>query len=190
MRTPKACRRPAQGKRVARRPGLRPKQRSFALKGREPPSAYASISRQEPHPSHLRHQEPPTSPCGRRARALAPIHGWGILRDLDSPVLSINSVADHTHVLFNLNKNHALAQVIREAKRGSSKWLKSQGAAFGQFHWQDGYGAFSVSQSGVEGVQSYIAGQEEHHRLRTFRTEFRALVRRYQIPFDERYLWD
>ncbi|HWI57699.1 MAG TPA: transposase [Bacillota bacterium] len=114
----------------------------------------------------------------------------GILQDLDSPALSINSVEDHTHVLFNLNKNHALAQVIMETKRGSSRWLKTQGPQFAQFHWQDGYGAFSVGQSGVEQVKVYISGQEEHHRVKTFQSEFRALLRRYQIAFDEQYLWD
>lgn len=113
----------------------------------------------------------------------------GILADLDSPALCINSVADHAHLLFNLSKNHPLAQVVMEVKRGSSKWLKTQGPALSQFHWQGGYGAFSIGQSGVPEVKSYIEGQEEHHRVKSFQEELRSLLRRYAIAFDERYLW-
>ena len=87
----------------------------------------------------------------------------GILADLDSPALAVNSVSDHAHVLFNLNKNQALAEVVMEVKRGTSKWLKPQGTHFDTFHWQTGYGAFSISQSGVSAVKSYIAQQEQHH---------------------------
>src|SRR5579863_6472967 len=112
----------------------------------------------------------------------------GILADLDSPVLAVNSVADHAHLLFNLNKNQALAQVVMELKRGSSKWLKTQGTQFDKFHWQAGYGAFSVGQSGVSGVRTYIAQQEQHHRVRTFQEEFRSFLKRYELAFDEEYL--
>ena len=71
----------------------------------------------------------------------------GILKEWKSPSLLIGGVADHVHVLFCLSKNHALAKVIEELKKGSSKWLKTQGPEFRGFHWQAGYGAFSVSQS-------------------------------------------
>jgi REP element-mobilizing transposase RayT len=113
----------------------------------------------------------------------------GILNDLDSPVLAINSVADHAHVLFNLSKNQALAQVVMEIKRGSSKWLKTQGSPFSQFHWQGGYGAFSIGQSGVQGVTSYINNQESHHQRKTFQAELRSFLNKYEIAFDEKYLW-
>ena len=76
-----------------------------------------------------------------------------------------------------------------EVKRGSSKWLKTQGAQFSEFHWQGGYGAFSVGQSGVAGVKSYIARQEQHHQITTFQEELRMLLKRYEIAFDEQYLW-
>ena len=76
-----------------------------------------------------------------------------------------------------------------EVKRGSSKWLKTQGPEFGQFHWQEGYGAFSKGQSGLPRVKSYIAGQEEHHRMGTFQQELRSLLSRHEIAFDESYLW-
>jgi REP element-mobilizing transposase RayT len=113
----------------------------------------------------------------------------GILADLDSPALAINSVADHAHLLLDLSKNHALAQVVMELKRGSSKWLKTQGTQLGQFHWQGGYGAFSIGQSGVAALKSYIGDQEEHHQGRTFEEELRSLLKRYEIEFDEGYLW-
>jgi REP element-mobilizing transposase RayT len=113
----------------------------------------------------------------------------GILCDLDSPALIINSVADHAHLLFNLNKNQPLCDVVMEVKRGSSKWLKTQGLSFCQFHWQGGYGAFSIGQSGVSEVKSYIARQEEHHRVKTFQEEFRGFLKRYEIAFDEQYIW-
>jgi len=114
----------------------------------------------------------------------------GILGDLDSPALAINSVADHTHALLNLSKNQALAQVVMEVKRGSSKWLKTQGSQLAPFHWQAGYAAFSVGQSGLPEVKSYIGRQEEHHRGKSFQAELRALLNRYEMAFDERYLWD
>ena len=114
----------------------------------------------------------------------------GIFQDLASPALTMNSVPDHIHVLFMLSKNHSLANVLMEVKRGSSKWIKSQTASLKRFAWQNGYGAFSISQSGVAGVRTYIASQPEHHRRLSFQDEFRAFLRRYEVPFDERYLWD
>ena len=122
----------------------------------------------------------------------ADLHDYagGILRDLDSPALLMNSVADHIHVLFNLHKTKALSDVIMELKRGTSIWVKDQKSRYGHFYWQAGYGAFSVSQSAVETVKEYIADQESHHSRRTFQDEFRLLLDRHEIPFDERYVWE
>jgi REP element-mobilizing transposase RayT len=102
----------------------------------------------------------------------------------------MNSVADHVHVLFNLHRTKALADVVMELKRGSSKWMKTKGSLFAAFQWQGGYGAFSVSQSSVPEVRDYILGQAEHHKKVSFQDEFRAFLRRYEIEFDERYVWD
>lgn len=113
-----------------------------------------------------------------------------ILEEWDSPAIIIGSVADHSHLLFCLSKNHALSKVVEHVKKGSSKWIKTQGARYSSFHWQSGYGAFSVSQSNVPRVKTYIANQEEHHRKRTFQDELRAFLRRHQVEFDERYVWD
>lgn len=108
----------------------------------------------------------------------------------DSPAIIIGGVADHIHVLFPLSKNHALAKVVEEVKTGTSKWIKSQNKRFTKFHWQRGYGAFSVSPSNLEQVKRYIERQEEHHRRRTFQDELRQLLKRHGVEFDERYVWD
>ncbi|MGE3311539.1 MAG: IS200/IS605 family transposase [Limisphaerales bacterium] len=133
----------------------------------------------------------------RRERVLVGEIRWelhrymaGILGDLDCPAAAVNGVADHVHVLFNLHRNRALAMVVMELKRGSSKWLKARDGTLAGFGWQNGYGAFSVSQSGLPTVMAYIANQEAHHRMKTFEEEFRTLLRRYQLAFDERYVWD
>ena len=102
----------------------------------------------------------------------------------------MKSVEDHVHILFSLSKNYPLMKIVEEVKKGSSKWIKTKGPAFHKFQWQNGYGGFSVSQSGVDAVKRYIAGQEEHHRSVTFQEEFGKFLRKYQIEYDERYVWD
>ena len=109
---------------------------------------------------------------------------------VDSPTLTINGTEDHVHVLFRLGRKISLAQLVEEIKTTSSKWIKTKGAEFRGFHWQTGYGAFSVSQSKVDDVIQYIRRQKEHHRRRSFQDEFRALLERHKMPFDERYVWD
>jgi putative transposase len=86
----------------------------------------------------------------------------GILRKNDCPTLLVGGVADHVHALFALSKNHSIAEIVYEVKRGSSKWIKTKGSELGKFHWQSGYGAFSVSQSHVEQVKHDIAARERH----------------------------
>jgi putative transposase len=114
----------------------------------------------------------------------------GILRDLNSPSIEINTEPDHAHLLFTLSRTLSISQVVQEVKSGSSAWLKKQSRAYADFHWQNGYGAFSVSQSNVPEVQAYILNQREHHRGMTFQEEFREFLRRYEIEYDERYVWD
>lgn len=113
-----------------------------------------------------------------------------VLRDLDSPVIAISAWHDHVHVLFSLSKNQLLAQVVMEMKRATSKWLKTGGAEFANFHWQAGYGAFSIGQSGMAETTAYIVHQPEHHRGKPFEEELRAILKLYELEFDERDLWD
>jgi putative transposase len=114
----------------------------------------------------------------------------GILKQWDSPALVIGGVEDHVHALFALSKNDALSKIVEEVKKGSSKWMKTEGPRNPDFHWQAGYGAFSVSPSNEDAVRRYMENQEEHHRKMTFQDELRELLRRHGIAFDEGYLWD
>lgn len=113
-----------------------------------------------------------------------------VLQECESPVLKIGGIADHVHILCSLSKNYALAKVVEEIKKNSSKWLKTKGEAFQSFYWQNGYGGFSVSQSDTDAVIRYIEKQEEHHRKMTFQEEYRKFLEKYRIPYDERYVWD
>ena len=112
------------------------------------------------------------------------------LKANNCPTLIVGGVADHVHALFVLSKNHSIASIVWEVKRSSSKWVKTQNSALRKFYWQEGYGAFSVSQSHVAQVEKYILNQEEHHRENSFQDEFRSFLEKYQIDYDERYVWD
>jgi putative transposase len=101
-----------------------------------------------------------------------------------------HSVEDHVHILYSHSKNHSPATIVEEVKKASSKWLMTKGAAYASFHWQNGYGDFSVSQSNVPEVVKYIGGQKEHHRRKTFQEEYREFLKRHEVEFDERYVWD
>jgi len=114
----------------------------------------------------------------------------GILENWDCSTLTIDGAADHAHLLFVLSRNHPLKKIVEEVKKGSSKWIKTQSEKYDNFHWQNGYAAFSVSQSNVEQVKQYIENQEKHHRRMTFQEEFKEFLIRHEIDFDERYVWD
>jgi hypothetical protein len=83
-----------------------------------------------------------------------------------------------------------IAQLLEEIKGGSSKWIKTKGDQYSNFAWQSGYGAFSIGQSQLDDLVRYIANQREHHRRVTYEDEFRSLLRKYGVEFDERYVWD
>ncbi len=101
----------------------------------------------------------------------------GILKKLESPAISINSVSDHVHVLFRLSKNYAIAKVVEELKKCTSKWVKDNMESCSKFSWQGGYGAFSVSSSNVNVVKQYIANQKMHHRKVSYQKEVEELIR-------------
>lgn len=114
----------------------------------------------------------------------------GILANLECQPLIVGGVEDHVHLLFAHSRTATVADVVKELKRGSTVWLKTKSPVLSDFAWQNGYGVFSIGQSQVEDVRAYIAGQEEHHRKISFQEEFRRLLQRYEIAFDERYVWD
>jgi REP element-mobilizing transposase RayT len=110
--------------------------------------------------------------------------------NLDSPCLEVGGVEDHVHILCRLSKTMSPSDLIKELKRVSSEWVKSTLSGLEGFYWQNGYGAFSVSPSHVAALQKYIANQEEHHRRESFQDEFRRLLKKYGVEYDERYVWD
>ena len=114
----------------------------------------------------------------------------GTLKKYESPALIINSVPDHTHILFRLSKNYALAKVVEEVKKQSSKWFKEIEHGNSKFSWQTGYGAFSVSSSKLNVVRKYILNQKEHHRKISYQEEVEEFVRQYDIiEYDPTYFW-
>ena len=113
-----------------------------------------------------------------------------VLADVGCPPMLINSVEDHVHVLFELGRTVAVSAAVEAVKKSSSKWIKTRGPEFARFAWQAGYGAFAVSESNVLAVRDYVADQRERHRTRSFQDEYRALLERHGIEFDERYVWD
>jgi len=114
----------------------------------------------------------------------------GILNNNGSKLLAANGTADHIHLLISLSKNLGLSKIIGAVKRDSSKWIKTQDSTFNNFQWQDGYGAFSIGQSQVKSVKEYIARQKIKHQKVDFKDEFRGFLRKYEMEFDERYVWD
>jgi len=114
----------------------------------------------------------------------------GVSKSIDCPTIRVGGVADHVHLLARQVRTVSLAEWVKELKRVSSIWIKSRDPALQTFQWQTGYGAFSVSQSQSPLVDRYIAHQEEHHKTMTFQDEYRALLTKHNVEFDERYVWD
>lgn len=107
------------------------------------------------------------------------------LIDLGCFVDSLNGVGDHVHILFLLNPQRSVSDVVKQIKGGSSYEINRRNLILGKFAWQTGYGAFSVSESQVERVRQYIAQQEEHHRKKPFTEEYRRLIHYHGLLIDE-----
>jgi REP element-mobilizing transposase RayT len=112
----------------------------------------------------------------------------GTVRGLGGEPHGIGGVADHVHLLVSLKSTHCLADFMRELKKAATLWMQDTGNRRA-FAWQDGYCALSVSPSGRNGVRAYIARQEEHHRVKTFREELAEFLHKAEIPYEERH-WD
>ena len=113
-----------------------------------------------------------------------------IFRELKSPSLAIDGTSDHVHILFSLARVIPPADLVEEVKTSTSKWIKTKGREFKNFHWQKGYGAFSIGQSNVATLKRYIHNQKRHHQRVTFQHEYRKFLKAYGIDYDERYVWD
>ncbi len=122
----------------------------------------------------------------------AELHSYlgGICKKLECQPIKIGGYTDHIHILCMLSKKIALMKLLEEVKAHSSKWIKTKGDEYSNFYWQDGYGAFSVNPIDVDTVITYIENQKEHHQKRTFQDEYRALLKKYEVEYDERYVWD
>lgn len=114
----------------------------------------------------------------------------GTLDNIGCHSLQVGGVEDHVHLLFGLSRTRTIAEVVETVKTSSSKWIKTKDVRLVNFHWQSGYGAFSVSQSDADTVVAYIRNQAQHHQRMAFQDEYRRLLERYQVAFDEQYVWD
>jgi putative transposase len=114
----------------------------------------------------------------------------GASKQLECAPILVGGVEDHVHLLARFSRTITVADWVKEIKRTSSQWIKVRDPSVSHFSWQLGYGVFSVSASNVEKVKDYIARQEEHHQRSTFQEEFRSLLKKHQIEWDERYVWD
>jgi putative transposase len=113
----------------------------------------------------------------------------GILKNENGRLLAAGGTANHTHLLISTHPQTSIAEIMRLVKTNSSKWVHATFPDQGDFAWQTGYGAFTVSHSTIEQVKRYIADQETHHRRVSFEEEFTAFLQRHGITYDERYLW-
>ncbi|MHB9134630.1 MAG: IS200/IS605 family transposase [Armatimonadota bacterium] len=113
----------------------------------------------------------------------------GVMRGIGGISLIVGGAEDHAHILGTIDKNIAVAAALRDVKADSSGWIHKTFPHLRQFAWQEGYGAFSISVSGLDRVKRYIEQQEKHHRTVTFQDEFRDFLRRHHIEFDENLIW-
>ena len=124
---------------------------------------------------------------------LAEVHAYvaEIFNNHGCPAIQVGGTANHIHILFLLGKQANLSEIVRTVKSSTTRWINEKNNnPFHKFFWQEGYGAFSVSNSHVDAVIAYIKGQEEHHRKVSFQDEFRKICQLYKAELDERYAWD
>jgi putative transposase len=133
------------------------------------------------------HNREPLLKSALRERLFA--YMGGIARENKIKAISIGGVMDHVHMLILIPASIPVAKAIQLVKGGSSKWLHENITLMKNFAWQEGYGAFSISASQVPEVVSYIAGQEEHHRIKSFQEEYLSFLKEYNVEYDERYVW-
>jgi REP element-mobilizing transposase RayT len=114
----------------------------------------------------------------------------GIIRRQGGQLIVVGGMTDHVHALASLSKQVTIADTLRDIKANSSAWIHRTYSQLSTFAWQVGYAAFTVSYSGLDDVAKYIANQAEHHRTKTFQEEFIEFLKRHNLAYDERYLWE
>ena len=113
----------------------------------------------------------------------------GIVRNQGQKLIAINGMPDHLHILIGLRPAMPLADLVREIKSDSAAFVNKRKLVHGRFNWQEGYGAFSYGHSQLNTVVHYVQNQEKHHQQHTFRNEYMTLLRKFDIAFDERYVF-
>lgn len=114
----------------------------------------------------------------------------GVCKGLECNPIIVGGHRNHIHILCILSRNITQASLLKEVKKESSKWIKTLDSEFDNFYWQRGYGIFSVNPKQINIVERYILNQKEHHEKKTFKDEFRTFLKKYNIAYDERYVWD
>src|SRR5438132_13546272 len=113
----------------------------------------------------------------------------GIVRNNKQKLIAINGMSDHVHILIGLKPAMALADLVRDIKANSSDFINRKKWVHGRFSWQEGYGAFSYGHSQLDTIIRYIRNQEQHHSRRSFKEEYLTLLRRFDIAFEEKYVF-
>jgi putative transposase len=113
----------------------------------------------------------------------------GIVHNKKHKMFIINGTEDHIHILISMNPDQSVSSITQDIKRSSSKWINDNKLSIGKFEWQPGFGAFSVSKSQINFVIKYIEDQKEHHKKVSFLDEFRLFLMKYEIDFDDRYIF-
>jgi REP element-mobilizing transposase RayT len=114
----------------------------------------------------------------------------GICKALECNPIRVGGYNDHVHICCILSKKITQVKLLEEIKKESSKWIKTKGSQYEKFYWQDGYAIFSVNPFEIEKVVEYIENQKEHHKKCTFQEELLAFLKKYNVEYDERYLWN
>ncbi|RLD49724.1 MAG: IS200/IS605 family transposase [Bacteroidetes bacterium] len=114
----------------------------------------------------------------------------GICKQMECNPIKVGGHQNHIHILCLLSRKVAQMTLLENVKKSSSKWVKTQGDEYSNFYWQDGYGIFSINPTEIDVVEEYIKNLKEHHKKKSFQDEFRAFLKKYNVDYDERYVWD
>jgi len=114
----------------------------------------------------------------------------GIIRNKGQKLIAVNGMPDHIHIFFGIKPSIAISDLVRDIKNNSTNFLNEKGFVKGKFSWQEGYGAFSYSHSQIDSVYQYIMNQKEHHRKKSFKEEYLELLKKFEIDYDEKYLFE
>ncbi len=114
----------------------------------------------------------------------------GIIKNKGHKIIAINGMPDHIHIFIGMKPKEAISDLVRDVKKDSSKLINTKNWIRGKFNWQEGFGGFSYGHSQISDVTTYVENQKKHHKKRTFKEEYLELLEKFQIEYDERYLFE